>query len=173
MYLEASIEPLGLRRVPRRLIAMVIHTDPGVGLDTGADVLEGRPERVSRSSGVLGVAFATVTTLFALAAAGLVGPASPTAPRSLQSATPLVSTPFDAEAGGRHVLPRGAQSCVDAQHRALVANATRRGRSVGLESGLRWCSREWAGVAQNGRTRPEGVRTSVAGRTDLLVERRI
>ena len=151
---------------------MVIRTDPDLGIDSGADVLEGRPEGVSRPRGVIAVGLAAVTTLFALTAAVQVGSASPTTPTSRPAATRLVSTLDPAETE-RHAVPPGAQLCVDAHHRALVANAKRRGRFVNLEQGRRWCGREWTGETQNGRARPDGVRRSGSRRTVLLVGWRI
>jgi hypothetical protein len=147
-------------------------TDPEVGFGSGADVLEGRPEGVSRPRGVIAVGLAAVTTLLALAAAMHIGSSSPTTPASRPAATRLVSTLVPGEAG-RHAVPPAAQLCVDDHHRALVANAKRRGRFVDLEQGRRWCGHEWTGQAQNGKARPDGVRRSGSRRTVLLVDWRI
>jgi hypothetical protein len=152
---------------------MVIHTDLGAGFVSGADVLEGRPEGVVRPRGAVALARAGVTTLLALAAAALIGSATTAAPRSIQPATPLASTTVGPEMSGRHAVPQSAQRCLDAHHLALVANARRHGRSIKLDQARRWCGKGWTGAAQNGRTRPEGVRRSGSRRTILLVDWRI
>jgi hypothetical protein len=148
---------------------MVIRTDTGVGLG-GADVLEGRPEGTARPHGVATVVLTIATTLVALAAAVHIGSASPATHQSVEPAISFVSTPAQTETGERHAVPPAEKLCVDAHHRALVANAKRRGRSVNLGQGRRWCGRDWTAEPQNGSGRPDGVRRSGSRRTVLLVD---